>query len=119
MVVNKNIDQICTTQFKLHEDNSRQAIIRSPSGDTDIIVLTISLLYEFKRHATIDNGTGKQRKSIRIGGLELSEQRCHSLIGLHAFTGNDYFVIIFRKRERSVLEKQRKNIKNLRIVFTT
>jgi hypothetical protein len=45
----------------------------------------------------IDNGSGKNRKSIWLVGLELAESRCYALIGLHAFTGNDYVSSIFKK----------------------
>ena len=35
--------------------------LRSPSGDTDIVVLTIALLYEFRNRVLIDDGSGDNR----------------------------------------------------------
>ena len=88
----------------LKTNTNHQVIIRSPSGDTDIIVLVVSLLYDYKDRVIIDNGSGKERKSIWIGGIELSQHRCHSLIGLHSFTGNDYVSSFFKTGKRSMLE---------------
>ena len=81
----------------LTENTSHQVIIRSPSGDTDILVLATSLLYEYRSKVNIDNGSGKNRKLIWFGGLDLEPKRCEALIGLHAFTGNDYISSFFRK----------------------
>ena len=74
-------------------------IIRSPSGDTDIIVLVVSLLYGYKDNVIVDNGSGKERQQICIGGIELSQHRCRSLIGLHSCTGNDYVPLSSKKEK--------------------
>ena len=79
------------------EDQYHHVIIRSPSGDTDILVLAVSLLHEFCDQVTIDNGAGKNRKLIWLGGLDLTPNRCSSLIGFHAFTGNDYISSFFKR----------------------
>lgn len=81
----------------LQQNTDHQAIIRSPSGDTDIIVLAVALLFEFNKRVSIDNGTGKERKVIWLGNIDLSQERSSSLIGLHAFTGNDYASSFFKK----------------------
>jgi hypothetical protein len=44
----------------------------------------------------IDNGSGKNRKLIRLENVDISPSRCSALIGMHAFTGNDY-ISFFRK----------------------
>ena len=86
-------------------------IILSPPGDTDIIVLVVSLLNDYKDHVIINNGSGKARKSICLGGIELSQHRCRSLIGLHSSTGNDYISSFFKKGKDQcwkLLEKHQK-----------
>ena len=75
----------------LPSSNEKNVLIRSPSGDPDIIVLCVSLLYTYKERVFIDNGTGKSRKLIWLGGINLSHEKCKALLGMHAFTGNDYF----------------------------
>ena len=64
-----------------------------------------------KNRIIIDNGTGKARTPIFLGSLDLSPSRCSALIGLHAFTGNDYVSCFFRKGKDAcwnVLEKYQK-----------
>ena len=56
----------------LSSSNEKNVLIRSPSGDADIIVLCVSLLYTYKERVFIDNGTGKSRKLIWLGGINLS-----------------------------------------------
>ena len=75
----------------LSSSNEKNVLIRSPSGDADIIVLCVSLLYTYKERVFIDNGTGKSRKLIWLGGINLSHEKCKALLGMHAFTGNGYF----------------------------
>ena len=82
------------TEF-LNQDASNRVVMRSPSGDTDIIVLCVALLTKDK--VVIDNSSGKARKSIWLGGLELSESKCAAVLGLHAFSGNDYISSFFKK----------------------
>ena len=77
----------------LEENENHRVIIRSPSGDTNILVLTVSVLYSHETRILLDNNSGKERKSVWLGALELSQQRSTSLIGLHAFSGNDCFLL--------------------------
>ena len=67
----------------LDQDSDLNVVIRSPSGDTDIIVLCVSLLHLNKERVIIDNGSGKARKSIWLGSLNISPRRCEVLLGLH------------------------------------
>ena len=57
----------------------------------------MSLLYTYKERVFIDNGTGKSRKLIWLGGINLSHEKCKALLGMHAFTGNDYAPSFFKK----------------------
>ena len=38
----------------------------------------------------IDNGSRKNRKFLELNLCDLTDQRKKSLVGMHAFTGNDY-----------------------------
>ena len=97
----------------LSSSNEKNVLIRSPSGDADIIVLCVSLLYTYKERVFIDNGTGKSRKLIWLGGINLSHEKFKALIGMHAFTGNDCF-LFFQKREENVLEVEHtRNLKDV------
>ena len=60
--------------------NSGGVMVRSPSGDIDIV--TLFLYYAVSFDIFTDNGTGSHRKAI---------------IGLHAFSGNDYLPSFFQK----------------------
>ena len=71
----------------IEECESNRVLLRLPSGDTDILVLIISLLYEFKNRIVI---VGSSRKLIWLGSIDFSSNRLNSLLGFHAFTGNDY-----------------------------
>ena len=71
--------------------------LRSPSGDTDLLVLAVALLSEFKARVYFDSGVGDQRKFLWIGGIDMPEQHVKALTGFHAFTGNDYASSFFRK----------------------
>ena len=50
----------------LNESTNSIVTLRSPSGDTDIIVLAISLLKDFGDRVLLDNGSGKHRKVIKL-----------------------------------------------------
>ena len=76
-------------------------MVRSPSGDIDILVLF--LLHQFDgKNVLIDNGVGKNRKIIDMSTSLLSlQQRC-ALAGMHAFSGNDYISSFFRKGKQTI-----------------
>ena len=105
----KTYDQLLSTQEEadtkiiaraveiLHQDMENEVVIRSPSGDTDILVLSAALLYNFKEHVVIDNGSAQSRKCIDLRSLQFSECKYSAMLGLHAFTGNDYLSSFFRK----------------------
>ena len=77
------------------------AMIRSPSGDTDIVALFLG--HEFPDvQILIDNGTGKDRKIIDVTSSELSASQKKALLGMHAFSGNDYVSCFFRKGKQAV-----------------
>ena len=63
--------------------------LRSPSGDTDIVVLTVALLYEFRNRVLIDDGSGDSRNVIQISNIDIEKDLVDALIGFHSFTRND------------------------------
>ena len=81
----------------LSSSNEKNVLIRSPSGDADIIVLCVSLLYTYKEKVFINNRTGKSWKLIWLGGINLSHEKCKALLEMYAFTGNDYASSFFKK----------------------
>lgn len=71
-------------------------MIRSPSGDIDILALFLSHDFGGTR-ILVDNGTGKARKIIDMQSSKLGNEKRTALLGLHAFSGNDYVSGFFRK----------------------
>ena len=78
-------------------------MVRSPSGDTDI--LTLFVAHDFiDTKVFIDNGTGKNRKIIEVTSSKLSAEEKKALIGVHAFSGNDYVCSFFSEAQVCLLE---------------
>lgn len=70
--------------------------IRSPSGDTDILVVALGVIVERSR-VKLDYGNGSNRKHVWLDCISLPVDQRQALIGFHAFTGNDYVSAFFRK----------------------
>ena len=71
-------------------------MVRSPSGDIDI--LTLFVAHDFRdTKVFIDNCTSKNRKIIEVTSSQLSAEEKKALLGVHAFSGNDYVSSFFRK----------------------
>ena len=66
-------------------------VVRSTSGDTDIIVLMVSLVRECIKRVFIDTDCNKNRHVIRLSNIELSSDRKLALVGLQ--------FIVFLKRQ--------------------
>ena len=85
-------------------------MVRSPSGDIDILVLF--LLHQFEgKTVYIDKGTGKHRKIIDMSTSFLSAEHSQALAGMHAFSGNDYISSFFRKGKLMIWKLLLKNDK--------
>ena len=79
----------------------REVCIRSSSGDVDIPVILIGSFGSYTSTTIlVDNGTGKNRKKIRIDSSRLTELQQQALVGFHAFTGNDYVSSFLRKKKK-------------------
>ena len=72
-------------------------LVRSPSGDVDIVSLFVHHALAFNVHVYIDNGTGTQRKVLSVDLCQLSHKKRRSILGLHSGSGNDYLSSFFRK----------------------
>ena len=87
--------------------------LRSPSGDTDIVALTIALLYEFRNRVLTDDGSGDNRMVMWLSNIDIGKDLVDALKGFHAFTGNDYISSFFRKGKGNcwkLVEKTKKII---------
>ena len=73
-----------------------KVFIRTPSGDTDILVIALGTITQRSR-VKFDYGNGSNRKEIWLDQINLRADRRQALIGFHSFTGNDYVSALFRK----------------------
>ena len=84
-------------------------MIRSPSGDIDILALFVAHDFGPVR-VLIDNGTGKARKIMDVSSSTLDLEKKKALIGMHAFSGNDYVSSFFSKEKvafwKAMLKRQ-------------
>ena len=76
--------------------NPHHVVTRSAFWDTDLIILAILVLYEFKYHIAVD--------SVWLATIELTEEHCLALIRIHAFKGNDYVSSFFKGGKVKKLE---------------
>ena len=81
---------ILNAMHALQDDANSQVVIKAISADTDIFILALFHLCDFKERVILDTGTTVNRKLMLLSSYELSESHRHALIGFHAFTGNDY-----------------------------
>lgn len=88
-------------------------MIRSHSGDIDILALFVA--HGFAVKVLIDNGTGKARKIIDVTSSTLDLEKRKALIGLHAFSGNDYVSSFFRKGKKAFWKAMLKRQEYIRL----
>ena len=95
----------------LNESARRKVIVRSPSGDTDVLAILLSKMIGHQDKIYLDYGTGLNRKGLWLSNVVMSESKLKALIGFYAFTGNDYISSVFRKGKPAcwkILEKDAK-----------
>ena len=80
--------------------NPGPVVVRSHSGDTDIPVLFIALFADTDQTIYLDNGHGNHRKVLDLESCEMTIPMKKALLGLHAFTGNDYVSAFFKKERK-------------------
>ena len=82
-------------------------MVRSPSGDIDILVLF--LLHDDDIRVLVENGTGNARKKIDIHSARLSIEKRRALAGIHASSRSDYVSSFFQEGKTQVWKKILKN----------
>lgn len=95
--------KICyLTQHALMKNSGGPTIcvVRSCSGDTDIPIILLANECENLR-VIIDNGSGKSRRILDLSHCQLTDIQKQALLGLHAFSGNDYVSSFFRKGKKT------------------
>lgn len=97
MIRKKRIPKLLCMSKHALQASPGPVIVRSPSGDTDILVILLSLFTANEQNIYLDNGHGNSRKTLQINTCKLPVDIQKALIGLHAFTGNDYISSFFRK----------------------
>eukprot|EP00794_Sanderia_malayensis_P000672 gene671-biopygen976 len=94
--------EVCCLLHYAHQQNENEetvGILRSHSGDIDIPV--ILLANEIPNlNIYVDNGTGKHRKLLDLTSCDLSCNQKQALLGVHAFSGNDYVSSFMRKGKK-------------------
>ena len=78
-------------------------MVISLSGDINFLTLFVGHDFRDTKVFT-DNGTGKNRKIIEVTSSQLSAEEKKALIGVHAFSGNDYVSSFFSEGQVCLLE---------------
>ena len=75
-------------------------VLRSPSGDTDIMVLALGIITEHQDRVYFDYASGKNRKGTWLNAIIMKDCERKALIGFHLFSGNDYISAFFHKGKK-------------------
>ena len=67
----------------LHATGS-SVILRSPSADTDIMVIAISLIRADSEIIYVDYGSGQHRKGLMLSSVDFSSREKDAIIGFHS-----------------------------------
>ena len=74
-------------------------MVRSSSGDVDIIVFHAHYFFGCDVKVYIDIGLGTHRKLFHISFFRLPTKQRNVLLGIHLFTGKDYLSSFFKKKK--------------------
>ena len=86
--------------FALNQDQ-KNVILASHSADTDIIVLMAAhLKSQYGHRIFIINGSGTNKIKFWLKDLSIDDSQSRAIIGMHAFSGNDYVSSFFRKGKK-------------------
>jgi len=95
--------------YDILQNTSLSIVLRSPSGDTDILVILLGVITSGKERVYYDYGNGKNRKGTWLHAVQLEDDQQSALIGFHAFTGNDYVSSFLRKGKKMCWKVMMKN----------
>ena len=84
-------------------------VLRSPPGDTDIMVLTVLLISLSQDWVFINYGNRKICKAIKLSNVNMATDLKQALVGFHAFTGDDYVSALFTKGKTASWKKMVKD----------
>ena len=74
---------------KILEERNGTITIWPPSGDTDIVIVVISLLRKFKKRVILGDGNGKKKqKNFRMSDLDIESDIVDALIECYVFSRN-------------------------------
>ena len=76
-----------------------------------IVVLAVGLLQKFNDWVFIVNECGSNTEHYKLSDFEIDIECTRALLGLHAFTVNDYVSSLFRKGKEKCWKVMRKNWK--------
>ena len=93
----------------LHRNHGENVCLWSPSGDTDITVLPVELLQELNDRVFIVSGSGSNTEHYKLSYFEIDIESTSALLGLHAFTGNNYVSSFFWKGKEKCWKVMRKS----------
>ena len=97
---------ILHTMNILEEDFT--VVLRSPSGDTDIMVLALALISDLT-NVFMDYDNGKNRKRLSLGEIQLLQSEKEALVGFHSFIGT--ISLPYSERARSIVGRLQKAVK--------
>ena len=98
------------TDHAMHNYTGKQVVGKSHSGDTGVNILFASKFID-NEAINLDLGAGSRRKVIKLASIRMSSEHKQSLIGFHAFTGNDYVSSIFKETKDNCWQKLIQNHK--------
>ena len=79
-------------------------VLRSLSGNIDIMIITKSLIDTSKR-ALVDYGNGENKKGVWLNSIDLDNHiRAALVIWFHVFTGNDCVLSFFNRGKQACLK---------------
>ena len=76
-----------------------------------IVVLVVGLLQEFNGRVFIVDGCSSNTEHYKLIDFEIDVECTSALLGLHAFTGNDYVSTFFRKGKEKCWKVMRRSRK--------
>ena len=80
------------------KESSSKVSIHVSSDYTDVLPVTLVHLYEYKEKTyIIDSYWQHNKKKISLSSFVFEDKIINSLIGFHAFTGNNYIISFYRK----------------------
>ena len=65
----------------LNESPRKKVIVRSPSGDTDVLIILLNKMIGHQDKIYLDYGTGLNRKGLWLSNVVMSESKLKVLIG--------------------------------------